>query len=88
MPGGNPARIWPMIEVHLTGRRRYRRQKWTGRMILQVEEEGTRVHFITGERAGSSRQWRDATYLDLIGVEDAGERRGDSSFERLRSEPS
>lgn len=58
---------WPITKRELTGRKRTRLQKWTHKLVLQVEVKCERSHFMSGERHPVEEfRWRDATHLDGI----------------------
>lgn len=62
---------WPVVRWVQTGRRRYRRQPWTGKVVLQVEFSGPEIHFLTGTPNGMTRSfWRDARVEDLLPTEE------------------
>ena len=66
-----PATPWswenPIKEHKLTGRWRPRIQKWTGKMILQVQFENTHYHVLdeTEQTTATTYEWQDATTYDL-----------------------
>lgn len=67
-----PAAPWdwynPITSTTLTGRGRTRRQKWTGKHIIQVEVRGLREGVPESDIRRIDFFWRDATHLDLVGV--------------------
>jgi len=66
-----PATPWswenPIKERKLTGRWRPRTQKWTGKMILQVQFENTHYQMFddTKKTSGTTYEWNDASAHDL-----------------------
>lgn len=66
-----PATPWswenPVKERKLTGRWRPRIQKWTGKMILQVQFENTHCDHLDPEKktTATTYDWHDATTYDL-----------------------
>jgi len=54
-------------EVGLTGRFDFRR-KWTGKLVLRVEEE-VRAFWSRSAEHKMKRRWRDATLMDLAAPE-------------------
>ena len=57
----------PIKECALTGKWRPRIQKWTGKMIVQVQFQNTHYHVLDEQKAtsGTTYIWQDATVYDL-----------------------
>lgn len=55
----------PVKESRLTGRWRPRIQKWTGKMVVQVQIENTHHHMFDKKASGVTYVWRDATPYDM-----------------------
>ena len=49
----------PVIKTTLTGRTRTRVQKWTNKLVMQVEERCDRI-----DDPNAFNRWRDATWFD------------------------
>lgn len=59
---------WRLTGRRLTGRFSTRVQKWTGRLVLRVEETASQEH-ITGRQQGADyTYWRDAQPTDLLPI--------------------
>ena len=67
MPGAPWSWNNPIKERKLTGRWRPRIQKWTGKLIVQVQFENTHYHVLDDTKAtsGTTHDWQDATVYDL-----------------------
>ena len=67
-----PAAPWsfknPVKERKLTGRWRPRIQKWTRKMILEVQFENTHYGFLDPKKKTTTTtyDWHDATIYDLV----------------------